>query len=406
MCVMVCVALTAALFVATVGTAGARTTTASQTKCKKTSGEPIVLSQIASLKGQVASPDILDGSTAAVKAANCDGGVQGRPLKLLPCDGNPFTDPNLGATCATKAVAAGAVASVGRVTSDNVVVKTFADAGIPSVDSGTSATQALVSPESFPMISGAIGVLAGLAAKMYDDGARNIRVMVVDVPGASAISSFANKGLEMRGAEVLDPILYPSDPSADDSAIIQSALVGGTDGIILLLVEDQVAKVVPELRAAGYKGLLGGGTTVLTDPKMKEIQGKDFILIGSHIPVSSAEAPPVQQFKADMARFNPKGQRSDPSLASWGAVEIVVDALKTATTIDGPGLTAALNEYNVTLGLTPDFCYCNGGGVYGIPRIFTPYVLAEKIRNGKFVADGDFFDPTAPPASESSTSKK
>ena len=406
--VAVCIALTAALFVSTLGTAAARTTTASKTKCTKTSGEPILLSQIGNLEGPAANPTIVDGALAAVKAANCDGGVQGRPLKLITCNGSVFMDPNLGPDCARDAVAKGVVASVGRVTADNVVVQTFADAGIPSVDSGTSATRALVSPMSFPMNSGVIGILAGLAAKFYDDGARNIRVMVVDSPGAAAIGDYANKGLASRGASVLPPILYPADPSVDDSAIIQSALAGGTDAIELLLGKDQIEKVVPELRAAGFKGMLGGGTTVLTDPKQKAIQEKGFVLMGSLYPATATSQPAVKQFNADMARFNPKGEKTDASLATWGAVEIVVDALKTSATIDGPGLAAALAKYNVTLGLSPEFCFCDGGNVYGIPRIFTPYVQPQKIKNGKYVVDGEPFDPTAPPASKSTgtTTKK
>ena len=394
------VALAATLLVSMVGTAAAAPT-ATKTACKQTSGEPILLSTILPLSGPALNPEPLKAVQAAVKGVNCEGGVQGRPLESLPCDANQYVDPNLGPNCAREAVEKGVVASVARVTNDNSVVEIFASAGIPAVDLGNTPLRSLTSTASFPLTPGTVGLLAGLAAKLYDDGARNIRVVVIDTPQSAAIAGFADRGLEPRGAKVLPPVFYPADLSTDTSAVVQQA-INGADAIELVLSKEQTAKIVPEIRAAGFKGPLATPATIV-DADTKEAKDKNMIFAGGLYPATSTDQPGIVKFNRDMDRFAPKAKRTDGSVAAWEAVRLVADSLEKAPTIDGPALQKQLELATVAYGVAPEFCYCDGGGVYGIPRVFTPYVLIQKVKNGKYVADGDFFDPTAPPTTKAKT---
>ena len=399
-----CVALAGAMLTVMVGNAAAASSSAADTSCTKPSGAPIPLSMIANFSGPGAGDtNFRGGAQAAVKRVNCDGGVQGRPLQLITCNGNPFVDPNLGPNCAREAVSKEVVASVGMTTLDSSVVEAFDDAGIPIVGAPVS-LRGLTAPHSFPIVGGLPGALAGQAAKLYDEGSRRIRVLSVDVPGSAALAIFANLGLTPRGSKALETVLLPHDPALDDSAVIQSAITGA-DAIILAMTGDQLEKVVPEIRSAGFKGKLSSQVTIVS-PDQPQV--KDFLFAAFTYPASSTGKPGIDRYNADMDRFSPndrfRGLEGD--IVAWESVQIVADALQTAPTISAAALYTALQTYTVSFGVAPDIDFSTGGGVYGIPRIFTPYVIAQKVKNKEYVADGDFFNPTQPPATTSKPSKK
>ena len=400
--VAACVALTMAVVTSMIGTAGA-VPSANDKTCKKPSGEPILFSMIAPLSGPNTDADFLGGAQASAASINCDGGVQGRPVKILGCNGNIFQDPNLGPNCAREAIAKGVVASTALASNDNSVVQAFHDAGIPMVGVPL-APVALARSTSFPIGAGIAGQLAGMAAKLYDDGHHRIRIMVTDVPGASAILGIANAGLTPRGAKVLDPALLPADEAQDDSAVIQTA-IQDTDAIILTLTQTSIDKVVPELRAAGFKGPLATATTVV---KPEQPSVKDFLLVGSFYPASANNRAGIKAFNADMDRFNPKDKERglEGEIMAWESVQVTADALKQASAITPAALMTVLQTYKVDFGVAPVIDFANGGGKFGVPRIFTQYVIAQKVKNKKFVVDGDFFDPTVPPTSATTTTTK
>jgi ABC-type branched-subunit amino acid transport system substrate-binding protein len=398
--------LVATLLVSTVGTASGRTTSASKTACKKTSGEPVLISMVAFLSGASATPGLfVPAATAAMKSVNCEGGVKGRPIKLIVCDGSLFTDPNKGQNCARDAIQQGVVASVGS-SPDNNVSKAFDDAGVPIIGVALSPV-AFTAKTSFPLNAGVPGALAGLAAGLYDRGARKIRVLVVETPSAAAIASFANKGLEPRGAKALETVQLPSDPAADDSAIIQAAIADGTDALILTLTEPQIKKVAPEIRAAGFKGMLAATATSVA-PDVPAV--KNFLFGASLYPASAKDQPGIAQFNKDMDKYAPNGLRLESSITVWSAIRVVADALKHAPTIDKTALLNVLSTYKVDLGTGPTVDFSSGGNAFGIPRLFTQQVVMQKVKNKQYVLAGDFFDPTVPPTkasgSTSTTSKK
>ena len=394
------VALVMALVVA--GSSGSKASAASA-KCQKPAGEPIKISTIASLTGTAAAPWFAQGAQASAKSINCDGGVKGRPLEIVVCDGNAFTDPNLPGNCARKAIAEQVVASAGRSVSDASVAKSFADAGIPSVQLPLLLAD-LTTPLQFNISAGGPGNFAGAAAYLYDHGARKIKVIVIDYPGASAIATLANTGLKSRGAETAGVVLYPADPSADTSALIQSA-ISDADGLIVLLTDTQMEKAIPEIRSAGYKGLLATTNGAVTPTFVKSLGklAEGMTYISGFWPTAKVSEPGIKKFNQDMDRFAPKIFRTG-ALSPWASVQIVADALKSAPTLDAAGVAQALATYKVTLDIGPDIDFAQGGA-YGVPRLFTPYVLAERLKKGVLLADGDFFDPTATPTAKSASTK-
>ena len=402
--VTICIALAVTMLVSMVASAGAAAPSAATTSCKKKpTGEPVLVSMIASISGPVTGDtNFVGAAQAAVKSVNCDGGIQGRPLQLVPCNGNAYVDPNLGPNCAREAIAKGVVATAAMSTADAAVVQAFEDAGIPMVGVPV-AIRGYTLAHSFVISAGLPGIAAGQAAKLYDEGYHRIRVMVLDVPGAAAIASIANAGLTPRSAKVLDPALVPTDPSADMSAVIQTA-INGTDALILTVDSNTVAKLAPEIRAAGFKGPISSSVSIL---RPSEPVIKDFNFIGSTYPASAKGKPGIDRYNADMDRYAPKDKTRnlENSIQAWESVQIIADALQKAPTISASSLYTALQTYKVTLGVSPDIDFGSSGGQFGIPRIFTPYVIGHKIKNKQYVIDGDFFDPTAAPSATTTTTK-
>ena len=396
--VLLCIAVAVTLLVSAIGAAAARTTSAGKAACKKTSGEPVLVATVSNESSPVPQPFYKPAVLAAAKAVNCDGGIQGRPLKMLTCDGNPYTDPNNGQNCAREAIEAGVVASAASASPDQAIAQAFNNAGIPMVGVALNLV-GLTSPYSFNSSSGAPGIVAGPVAAMWDKGARNIRVLVFQSNLVGAINSFANSALEPRGGTMLDPVQYPPDPSADDSAVIQ-ATVNGADGILLALNAVTNIKVIQELRAAGYKGLIATAAT-LAEPEVMEGIGakeaKKLILAAGFYPATANEHAGIAEYNADMDRYAPKISRVDASISGWAAVKVIADALNKAPTIDKNALNTVLQTYKITLDVGPVIDFANGGNAYGIPRVFTPMISAQTYKNGKYYIDGDFYDPLIVP---------
>ena len=398
-----CLALAAALVASTVGSATARTTSASKTACKTTSGEPVLVSTISSETPPAGGPNYKNTVLAAAKGVNCAGGIHGRPLKMVTCDGNPFIDPNSGQNCARDAIAQGVVASAAMSAPDAAVATALMNAGIPMVGVPLN-LPGLTNPLSFVETSGALGLAAGPAAAVWDKGARKIRLVTFESPLTGAIDSFMNQALEPRGGKTLPPIEFPTDPVADDSALIQAAISGGTDAVYLALDEGTNIKVIPELRAAGYKGIIAATAAITTPKVMKAIgasEAKKLVLAAGLYPTTATQHKGIAQYNADMNRYAAPGtQRVEASINAWLAVYIIADALNQAPTVDKEALIKVLNTYKVTQDASPVVDFAGPGNVGVIPRIFTALTGVQQYRNGNYYTDGDFFDPLAAPATK------
>ena len=398
----ICLALTTSLLVPTLGTANAKVSTA-KASCQKPSGEPIPIFYIAQLAGPTSQTNYHLAVEAATKSINCAGGVKGRPLDLTQCNGNTLVDPNLGQNCARDAIAAGAVAAPGIQVLDGAVITTLSNAGIPTLGTPVT-TPALVLPTSFSVTGGVPASLTSLAARLYDEGARKIRLISLDSPQVGAFVTVINNAMKPRGFTLLDPVLFPTDPSADDSALIQAAM-NGADALIIAQTLEGIQKIVPELYAAGWTGKIGINATTIP-PNEPAIQHKGIILSQGLYPPTATNHKAVRDFNADMAKYAPKLGRPtlDGDLSAWLSVQIVADALKQAATIDAPALLNVLNAYKVPFDVGPPIDFAKGGSL-GLPRLFTSGVVILELKDKKYYEDG-IVDAAAPPPTTTTTKAK
>ncbi len=189
----------------------------------------------------------ITGVNAALKKINAAGGVGGRPIKFVHCDG---TSLNKTQACARQAASdpkiVAAVANLDPFGGFDAISEA---AGLAVL--GTPATASdFSSPVFFTPGSGAFAV-AGEAAIANDNlKAKHIVLAYLDVPAGAALPTLVNLAvLGPRGAKLSKSVPIP--PDAVDMAPIVAAIPSDTDALLLAADVNTAAKLMVQVRKAG-----------------------------------------------------------------------------------------------------------------------------------------------------------
>jgi branched-chain amino acid transport system substrate-binding protein len=197
------------------------------------SGEPIVIGMINQDAGPSASPELTQSVSAAIDFINEElGGVDGRPLKLIPC--NTQYSPAGSEECGRSLVDAGAVAVVGGIDVFGDGIRVLANDGIPYVGGIPASMLSATSPNSFQFSGGAWGAFvafADYASKELD--AVRAATVYNDLESMTDAASYAQRVFELNGVEDTS-ISYPitefdvAQPLARATASAPDAVIVGT----------------------------------------------------------------------------------------------------------------------------------------------------------------------------------
>ena len=213
------------------------TTTAAETDSlgepNPATGDPVVVSVINEEGGDsnAQSLNTRTGMEIAVKYVNeYLGGLNGRPIEIKHCAGKGT--PGDAQACATEAVQAGvAFYTQPYSAQEEIVVNTFAEAGIPSILNSSSSGPGMTGPHSFALTGGYPATLGVFALAAKDAGVTKLAHLVTDVPAATGAAkalggiTFGNVGI---GYEVVAvPLGTP-----DFSATMQTAVATGADALM------------------------------------------------------------------------------------------------------------------------------------------------------------------------------
>ena len=196
-------------------------------------GEPIVLSLINEEGGDsnAQSLNTHAGIDIAVQYANeYLGGVNGHPIEIMHCAGKGT--PTDSQACADEAVQAGVAMYIQPYSAqEEIVVNTFAAAGIPSFLYGSSSSPGMTGPHAFAMSGGYPATLGVYAIYAKQIGVTKLAHLVTDVPAATGAAkalgamTFGHEGV---GYEVIAvPLGTP-----DFSAVMQTAVASGADALM------------------------------------------------------------------------------------------------------------------------------------------------------------------------------
>lgn len=378
-------------------TSGATTSTPTDA-ASEPAGEPIKLSMIGIISGPAGSEFMSAGAEAAAQAINDAGGVDGRPIEILACDGSiQAVDPTAGTECANDAIDAGVIATISKTNADDNTTNAFLDAGIASIAPFPIGSADLGAEGSYPFKS--VYELIGAAALLADEGAETIRMLAFQTPATGFTASLANEALRPRGLDLGDPIQVPPDPSTDLTPYIAQA-TSGTDGLIVALTKDGMIRAIKGARASGYTGLIAAPGQAVTPDLIEELgDDAEGLLAASEFEAVTSTSERVQQFVAEMEAFDPDAPLDEQAINSWAAVHFVAELLETLPTIDAASLMEALPGATVDTGVRPTFELTSVPNPFDLPNVFIDTVQYQRVEDGELVAigDGEFVNPTEAP---------
>jgi branched-chain amino acid transport system substrate-binding protein len=330
----------------------------------------------------------------AAAAINASGGIDGHPVTIISC--NDQSDPNDAAQCAQTAISDHVTAVTGFFLFGPQIFDATEKAGIPVLDSQPVSAQSGTSANSFPINAGGIAEWYGLGRRVVQDGDKNVAIITINSAASTYNATFAEQGVKAAGGTVVTTVTATAG-SPDYAPYVQHALDGGSaQSIIYVGTPEDFPKVALAAQQANFKGIL---STVIGDvppATAKALSGSPLdILVMSNFYVPPS--PQASAFSEDMAKYEPNGVVDVFSEGTWATVEAVATALKGKSQVDAAALTTALSGSSA-LDVGPMLSPINMADpspVPGNPRLFNPNVIALKVENGGYTADGGLFNPYA-----------
>jgi len=364
------------------------------------SSTPILMGGMDSLSNPLYSaPETQSGLNAAVKDVNSHGGVNGHPLKLDFCNTN--YEANLEYSCTLQLIQGGVTALVapsiladqtGREYTAMVAAK-VADVG----GQGLSPAE-LASPIAFPLSSGLPGWFYGAVAELVAKGDTKIAILTDPNPASQYAAQLAAQALKSAGLTPVQTVTadVTSDPTLSTAA---AKVVQGADGIVLTPSPVIIPKLVPAIRAAGYKGAIAS-ITALFPPAILKATGSSTngILLDSQIAFTTETSNPgVKQFLSDMKKYAPGAAVDNTSLAAWSGVMLFAKVVGAAKATTRAQVLAAFNKLKTPANVSTVAPYKVVGTTQPLAafkRIFNPTVVYGSVKNGQVVANsGAYVNP-------------
>ena len=182
-----------------------------------------------------AMPELHSSTDGAIEFINTElGGVDGRPIEIVPClVSNPMS-PDESQACARQLVDADVVAVLGGIgLSNGPALKVFEENGIPWVGGIPVNVDEMTSPVSFQFSGGSPGAFTAFAQDaVQEEGAKKVAVLYAEYPSIEqAAVGYGAAVAEALGADVTK-VSFPV-VSQDYVAPVQKAVESNPDAIFV-----------------------------------------------------------------------------------------------------------------------------------------------------------------------------
>lgn len=219
---------------------------------------PIITIGLANDEGAAVNfPEYRLGAEAAVRYINAHGGVNGSPIKIIPCiaDGSPEASVN----CANKFVDAKAVAYVsGLDVGSDAALPVLKSAGIPYVTPTAWGLAQASDPDAFALHTAADAFAAASIKALVDGGAKNIANFHYAIPHSDQAEAQYNSYAGKLGVKLFGVGVPPA--GADWSAAVATALASKPDALIGFFNETDCTSFVQAARSGGFTGPIAAGS--------------------------------------------------------------------------------------------------------------------------------------------------
>ena len=323
------------------------------------SQQVIKIGSIYNLAGSQSSLDLPSarGARLAAKQINSSGGIDGKQIDLILCDGG--SDSAKVSECAQSLIRENVSAMVGLSDTDMLLaaLPATSSAGIPFVTSG--ATSPVLAEEYDSLFLACFGddVQAAAGALYAFDGMGLKRCSLLvdgDMEYAILLSGyFKDRYRDLGGEIVMEAFINGSNMSSLSRAVVAA----GPDMIYLAAGPKQAGEVIEALRSSGIIAPVFGGDSF--DSVDLRRAGTGTIVFSSHALLddnSSRTAEFVQAYRAEY------GYPPENAFAALGydAVRLLAEALDAANSSDPQAIQAALGNISDFQGVTGRISYGSG----------------------------------------------
>jgi branched-chain amino acid transport system substrate-binding protein len=366
------------------------------------SGGTITIGFIGSLQSSTYNfPETAAAAQAYVDAANASGGINGKTVKLVVC--NDQTDANQAVACVQQMTTDGAVGVIGGVSSvgDNITAGLQA-AGLVYTGERPLSPGESNSPISFPMVGGAAADAAGLGDYAATGlGCKEPFSIVADTsPAELSAQGFAAGYKAGSSGGSVGQTTTPATSSSYFSAAAAAA-AHHADCIFLTNAPTEIPKVVPAIKAAlpNAKILDTAGGFPPSIVQALGSQANGVYLSDCVVPTSTTGNATLDQFKADMAKYEPSGVQDGFAITSWLGTRLLLDTIgKISGPVTGPTVLKAFDNLGEvdSGGVIGNFNFKSPPAVSDSKRVFNNTYLVYEYDNGKYtVTSGGFKDAAA-----------
>ena len=357
----------------------------------RAANKPIVLGVVAA---EGTSYDNNNDRIAAVKAAmdaiNKTGGINGRKLQMVYCNGEHT--PNDELACAKTMISDHVTALIGSEIGNPSAIGLYNASGIPDIDTEAYTTPTFTTRDSFLSTGGASYQVAGVTAEGKSYGCKKL-FFIGDTFYTPIAQLVAKKvGLQWVGAS------SPSETTTNFDPVAAQVASSHANCVEIIEAPQTSIAIGNALAAAGvHTPLLFNGD--VPDPKeLDTITGASsttFLVSADTPPPSATFIPGIKEMDAQLAAYYkatgtiyatyPNMRMS--AVRVWLDVQMFAEIAKGLKKVDASTIRQAyLTVKNVTgLGMIPNWTPAKKGCLKDYTDVSNPYEWYLKLKNGEYV---------------------
>jgi ABC-type branched-subunit amino acid transport system substrate-binding protein len=285
---------------------------------------------------------------ASAEAFNQRGGANGSCIEVTTCDDGGQVDQAV--ACVRTIDDAGVVATVNDqgTAGQADVSAAMATAKIPRV--ATNVVQEdWADPNAYPIDASGTGVTFLMPQALIDADATKIGLIRVDLAAASALGPLLEDAYE--GKATFPYIVPVPGGTTDFSQFILGADNAGTDGVALVLGEQEAIQIVRAGQQLNTEQLIGSSLGTFSHANVSELGdfADQMVFIWS-FPPATTDLPVYEPLRADLAAsgeeaLQPENLKASP-MRSWIGLYALLKMMRDAnmTTFTRDGITQMLND--------------------------------------------------------------
>lgn len=323
------------------------------------SGQTVKIGAVYNLAGSQSPLDLPSarGARLAAKQINAAGGIDGKQIDLILCDGR--SDSAKVSECAQSLIRENVSAMVGLSDTDmlQAAVPVSSSAGIPFLTSG--ATSPALAEEYDSLFLACFGddvqAAAGALYAYKNMGLKDCALLVDgDMEYAILLSGyFKDKYRDLGGEIVMEAFINGSNMSRLSQAVEEA----GPDMIYLAAGPDQAGDVIQALRSSGIRVPVFGGDSF--DSADLRRAGTGTIVFSTHALLDDNSSRTIEFEEAYRAEYGNSPENAFAALG-YDAVRLLGEALDAANSSHPQAIQAALGNISDFQGVTGGISYGSG----------------------------------------------